>query len=234
MTLPLLLLLWVGALFVLLGGERLGLPESLVVNLNSMYITLFLPQALFLAIVAGRAWAFVGRRVGRSPAGWPLAGAAGLVLGLLAIFGWRQQINILNPQTILALPQDTAALSWAGDNLPDDARVAVNAWRWLGATWAGSDGGAWLVPLTGRAATTPPVDHIYNVELFAEVRAFNEAAMAVVDWSDPTTADWLARQGVTHVFVGRRGGFFDPAALARNPGLDMIYQQDGTFVFAVK
>lgn len=69
-TLPLLLLLWVGALFVLLGGERLGLPESLVVNLNSMYITLFLPQALFLAIVAGRAWAFVGRRVGRSPAGW--------------------------------------------------------------------------------------------------------------------------------------------------------------------
>ena len=233
-TLPLLLLLWVGALFVLLGGERLGLPESLVVNLDSMYITLFLPQALFLAIVAGRAWAFVGRRVGRSPAGWPLAGAAGLVLGLLAIFGWRQQINILNPQTILALPQDTAALSWAGDNLPDDARVAVNAWRWLGATWAGSDGGAWLVPLTGRAATTPPVDHIYNVELFAEVRAFNEAAMAVVDWSDPTTADWLARQGVTHVFVGRRGGFFDPAALARNPGLDMIYQQDGTFVFAVK
>ncbi|MBP6016388.1 MAG: hypothetical protein KA586_06680 [Candidatus Promineofilum sp.] len=231
---PVLLLLWVGALFALLAGERLGLPESLVVNLNSMYITLFLPQALFLAIVAGRVWAFAGRRVGRSPVGLLLAAAAGLVLGLLAVSGWRQQVNILNPQTILALPQDTAALSWANDNLPADARVAVNAWRWLGATWAGSDGGAWLVPLTGREATTPPVDHIYNVALFAEVRAFNEAATAVADWGDPAAAEWLAGQGVTHVFVGRRGGFFDPAALARNPGLEMIYQRDGTFIFAVK
>lgn len=233
-ALPVLLLLWAGALFVLLGGERLGLPESLVVNLNSMYITLFLPQALFLAIVAGRVWAFAGRRVGRSPVGVLLAAAAGPALGLLMVFGWRQQVNILNAQTILAMPEDTAALAWAGGNLPDDARVAVNAWRWLGATWAGSDGGAWLTPLTGRETTTPPVDHIYNAALFAEVRAFNEAASAVADWGDPAAAEWLAGQGVTHVFVGRRGGFFDPAALARNPRLEMIYQRDGTFIFAVK
>jgi hypothetical protein len=237
---PIVLVLWVAILFVLLAGERLGLPETLVVNLNSMYISLFLPLALFLATVAGKVWWWVGRW-GRRPAvnrrreWWvTIAGlSAGLALGLLALFGWRQQVNILNPQTILALRQDTAALAWAGEQLPDDALVAVNAWQWLGATWAGSDGGAWLVPLTGRQTTTPPVDHIYNPDLFAEVRAFNEAATITADWSDPDAAKWLRDQGVTHIFVGARGGIFDPARLSRNPDLHLLFHQEGTFVFEV-
>jgi hypothetical protein len=197
-----------------------------------MYITLFLPLALFLAIAAGRVWDGLRHQpvVLRAPA----ASIAGGVLALLFVFGWRQQANILNPQTILALPQDEAALAWLDDNLPADARVAVSAWQWLGATWAGSDGGAWVVPLSGRESTTPPVDHIYNLDLFARSRAFNEAATAVTDWSDPAAAAWLAEQGVTHVFVGRRGGFFDPAALSRNPSLQTFYAQDGVFIFALK
>jgi hypothetical protein len=237
---PLVLLVWVASLFALLAGERLGLPETLVVNLNSMYISLFLPLALFLAIVAGEVWRWVARW-GRRPAivrrreWWVTIGglAAGVALGLLALFGWRQQVNILNQQTILALQQDIAPLVWAGEQLPNDALVAVNAWQWLGATWAGSDGGAWLVPLTGRQATTPPVDHIYNPDLFAQVRAFNEAASAEDDWSDPTAAAWLLEKGVTHIFVGARGGIFDPARLSRNPALRLLFSQEGTFVFEV-
>ena len=118
-------------------------------------------------------------------------------------------------------------------NLPPDARVAVNAWQWLGVTWAGSDGGAWIVPLTRREATTPPVDHIYDAGLFEQVRAFNEAAMARDDWSGPAAADWLREQGVTHVYAGQRGGPLDPAELSRNPGLSLLFQSEGTFVFAV-
>jgi hypothetical protein len=240
---PLLLALWVGVLFLLLAGGRLGLPETLVVNLNSMYITLFLPLALLLAIVAGRAWSggerWLNRRLtanGRPPGVGRglMAVGAGIALGLLLVFGWRQQTNIINPQTILALPEDVAALAWIDDHLPAGARVAVNAWQWLGVTWAAGDGGAWLTPLTGREATTPPIDHIYNRDLFAQVRAFNEAASAVEDWSDPAAAGWLAGEGVTHVFVGRRGGFFDPAELSRNPRLSRLYAQDGTFVFAMQ
>ena len=235
---PFLLAIWVGALFILLAGKRLGLPETLVVNLNSMYITLFLPLAFMLAIVAQRLWSWAGRfdrlaGFGRAPSVLkmliPLAG--GVAVGLLALFGWRQQINIINPQTVLALPEDEAALAWVGDNLPPDAKIAVNAWQWLGATWAGSDGGAWIVPLTGLQTTTPPVDHIYNRELFTEVQDFNAAASAVEDWSEPEMAGWLAAQGVTHVFVGQRGGTFDPAELTRNPAMTVRYHQGGVFVF---
>lgn len=235
---PLLLIIWVGTLFILLAGGRFGLPETLIVNLNSMYITLFLPLALLLAIVADRSWRSLA---GRLPTGRAvsllaplMAAPVGVLLGMLLLFGWRQQINILNRQTILAMPEDVPALTWVGDELPADARLAVNAWRWSGATWAGSDGGAWLVPLTGLATSTPPVDHIYNRELFAEVRAFNEAATTIEDWSDPAAADWLAEQGITHVFVGARGGYFDPARLSRNPALEMVFHHDGTFVFAVR
>ena len=246
---PLLLLLWVGVLFGLLAGERLGLPETLVVNLNSMYITLFLPLALLLSIVAGRITnyelrmtneesEFVTRHssfvIWRSAVATSLAVLGGVALALLLLFGWRQQVNILNRQTILALPEDVAVLAWIDANLPAEARVAVNAWQWLGQTWAASDGGAWIVPLTGREATTPPIDHIYNRELFAAVRAFNEPALAIEDWSDPSAAGWLAEQGVTHVLIGQRGGYFDPAELSRNPALDLLYRREGTFVFAVR
>jgi len=278
-TFPLLLLAWVAALFLLLAGDRLGLPETLVVNLNSMYITLFLPLALLLSIVVERTWWLIAddrrqttdgrpptadrRRPSadrqamgdeppmindqrafhrallaagggrRSVVGGLLPIAAGLALALLALFGARQQANILNPQTILALPQDMAALEWMAANLPADARVAVNAWQWLGVTWAGSDGGAWIVPLTGREATTPPVDHIYDANLFAQVRAFNDTAMADRDWSDPAAAGWLRDQGVTHVYAGQRDGPFDPAELSRNPNMTLLFQSEGTFVFRV-
>lgn len=238
---PLALVGWVGALFLLLAGERLGLPETLVVNLNSMYISLFLPISLFLAIVAGETWRWIGRGLRRVEGrvwgeGFVIvaAMAAGVGVGLLTMFGWRQQINILNQQTILALPQDMAGLAWISENVPEDALIAVNAWQWLGATWAGSDGGSWILPLTGRQTTTPPVDHIYNSDLFAWVRTFNETAFAVEDWSQPSAAEWLRAQGVTHIMVGARGGFFDPAELSRNPLLEQIFQHDGVFIFAFK
>lgn len=237
---PLFLLAWVASLFVLLAGERLGLPETLVVNLNSMYITLFLPLSLFLAIVAGAAWrraaiALRARRTRRDTPYWPVVAgiAAGIALGVLALFGWRQQVNILNRQTILAMPADIAGLAWLDGNLPPDARIAVNAWQWFGSTWAGSDGGAWITPLTGLTTTTPPIDHIYNPTLFAEVRAFNEGAIAVEDWSDPAAARLLSEKGITHIYVGQRGGYFDPAELARNPLLTRIYDHNGVFIFAV-
>jgi hypothetical protein len=240
-TFPIILVAWVGTLFLSLAGERIGLPETLVVNLNSMYISLFLPLSLFLAIVAGELWRWAGRidhhvKSTALRTGLTLVAAlsAGIALGLLAMFGWRQQINILNQQTILALPQDRAGLDWVSENLPVDALVAVNAWQWLGATWAGSDGGAWLVPLTGRQSTTPPVDHIYDPDLFARVREFNETAFAVEDWSQPSAAEWLRGQGVTHIMVGARGGYFDPAELSRNPALERVFGQDGVFIFKIK
>lgn len=230
--LPAVLLAWVGLLFGLLFSDRLGLPLPSLFNLNSMYIILFVPLAMFLGIVGEQIWAWL---VGRTrPWSWVGYGLGGALFAALLLFGVRQQIAILNPQTLLALPEDVPAMRWLEENVPQEAAIAVNSWRWLGETWAASDGGAWLLPLTGRMVSTPPIDHIYNAELFADVRAFNEAATAVTDWSDPAQAAWLHEQGITHIFVGKRGGFFDPAKLHSNERLEMLYGRDGVFIFAVR
>ena len=228
--LPLTLAVWMALVLGLLSGRVPGLPAVWLINLNSAYIMLFVPLGLGLAAVAGRVWRWLGGQH------WLLQmlayAPAGALLGALLLFGGRQQITILNPTTVLARPADLAGLDWVAANVPADATVAVNSWRWLGSSWAGSDGGAWLLPLTGRATTTPPADYIYSRELARQVAQFNETA-EVMDWRSPAGAEWLRSQGVSYIFVGQRGGFFDPAALARNPALALRYSYDGVFIFAV-
>ncbi len=228
--LPALLVTWVATLFLLLAGHRLGLPETYLVNPNSMYIILFVPTGLFLAITGNRFWRWMQKWW------WPLQTGGwllgGVILTAVFLYGIRQQITILNPQTMLAWRADLPALSWVNEHVPETAVFAVNSWRWLGTTWSGSDGGAWLVPLTRRQSTTPPADYIYNPDLARQVKAFNETAVQL-DWSTPQAINWLTKQGVTHIFVGAKGGFFDPATLAQNPQLKTIYQQNGAFIFQI-
>ncbi|HSH01628.1 MAG TPA: hypothetical protein VLL52_03855 [Anaerolineae bacterium] len=231
-TLPLAVLLWVVATLVAVSGRRVGLPETNLLNLSSLYISLFWPAALLLGI-GGYAW---GRWLGRQRWLWQVVGY-GLVGGGVAIvgwYGWQQQGMIINPQTVLAEPADVAGWAWVDENLPAEAKVGVNGWQWLGNTWAVNDGGAWVLPLTGRMVSTPPVDYIYNRGLAEEVRAFNGEAVAVADWTEPTSIRLFHEYGITHLFVGSRGGLWDPADLIENPNVWLLWGEDGAFVFAVR
>lgn len=225
------LLIWVGLLSLGLAGRRLGLPETWLINVNSLYIALFLPLSILLGIGAQQLWRWWRWR------GWLVQTlgyvATGALLAALTLFGVRLQITIINPDTILARPEDMPAIDWADEHLPPQAKVAVNAWRWLGNAWAAQDGGAWLLPLAGLATTTPPVDYMYSLPLFNEVIAFNTAAQQVQDWSSADSAELLRQYHITHVFVGKRGGFFNPAALSRNPVLTTLYDRDGVFIFGL-
>ncbi len=229
---PLILAIWTGLLLLALSGDHLGFVALPLLNLNSYYITTFLPLALFLGSVGSQLWRWLRQQ--SEPvfvAGLLLLGTVGTAVTL---FGVQQQITILNEQTLLAQNEDAAALDWLAANLPADAKVAINSWLWLGNAWSGSDGGAWIVPLTGRQSSTPPADYTYSRDLVALVNPFNEAATAVPDWRLPETAVWLREQGMTHIFVGAKGGFFDPAALLQNPGVEMIYGRNGVFIFKLK
>ena len=230
--LPVVLLVWVLLVGGLLASDRLGLPGTTLINLNSAYIVAFVPLALLLAVVASRLWRWLNGRLQLLDAVVAMVAGAGLTAILL--FGLRQQITILNAATILARAPDEPGLAWLDENLPQQATVAVNSWLWLGNTWAGSDGGAWIVPLTGRASTTPPADYIYDRDLAQQVSQFNEAVNEWSNWSDPAAAQWLKEQGVSHIYVGKKGGHFEPDALARNPEMRQLYGSDGVFIFEIQ
>lgn len=233
---PLFLVIWAGVTAVLLSGSRLGLPETSLINVNSAYIVLFVPLALLLGIVGERIWQWLVQRY------WLIGAAVALIVGAggmaAALFGLHQQITILNSETILAWPPDEAGLAWLVENVSPkakmpEAKFAVNAFHWLGTTWAGQDGGAWIVPLTRQESTTPPADYIYDSSLAIAVSEFNDQASQWGNWADPLVAAELRQQGVTHLFIGARGGFIDPAELAHNPEMEMLFGQDGVFVFAL-
>ncbi|MCP5097211.1 MAG: hypothetical protein GY943_16815 [Chloroflexi bacterium] len=231
-SLPLALIGWVGLLFLLLS-DFANIPKIMgVININSMYITLFFPLAVYLSHLFTQ----LQRTAKRLPITIQglLAILAGAGFCALFLFGVHQQITILNEQTILAYPADLDGLKWIDDNLPDDAKIGVNSWKWLGNTYAGADGGAWIVQLTGRESTTPPADYIYNREYAAVVNGFNETAVTTNNWSTASSAQWLRDQGVTHIYVGAKGGFFDPSILAHNPEMQQLYAHDGVFIFKLK
>jgi hypothetical protein len=65
------------------------------------------------------------------------------------------------------------------------------------------------------------------------VGEFNEWAGKWGNWADPLVAEQLRAEGVTHLFIGARGGFMEPAELAKNPEMRLLYGKDGVFVFAL-
>ena len=235
-----LLMIWVTLLFLLLFGRKLCLPflnpavclpETWVVNLNSMYISLFLPLSILLAHSVTWLWdALQAQGVRIRVIGYV---AIGILLMKTVLFGIPYQIQVLNEQTILAESADRVAIDWINENLPPTAKIGISSWLWLGSTWAGQDGGAWILPLTGRMTTTPPVDYSYDAKLSEEVNRWNEQASKLEDWSTPSATQFLRDSGVTHLYVGARGGYLESAELSANPDLTLLFAYDGTFIYGV-
>ena len=226
--------LWMGAVLLLTAGTNLhpNLPTLLPeVSINSAYISLFVPLSIVLGMMIVSIHHFVAKQ--HWLAHLSLYITWGALFTSLILFGVPHQLNILNDSTRLGRSADIAALTWLEEHTPTQAKIAHSSWKWLGETWAGQDGGAWIVPLTGRMSTAPPIDHVYSPELFAQVRNFNEMAHAIEDWSTPATADFLRQHEVDYIFVGEKGGYFDPAELSRNDSLTLVYQHEATFIFAV-
>ncbi|MFH1084594.1 MAG: hypothetical protein V1772_02360, partial [Chloroflexota bacterium] len=240
----LLVPVWTALCFVPANPPWLGLPNTWFLHNTAVFISYWVPVGLLLGWLvaelaegAARGLAWLARRWGGSAAGarwavgWVLLGA------LLALGGWRawQTMDVLNLKTALVSAEDYQALQWARDHTPADARFLINTWRWQGELRAGSDAGAWL-PLVADRQTSLPCA-LYAQADRAAVRAINGLASAVEEapaLDAPALLERLAEAGITHAFVGSRGGRLMPKELDASPHYRLLYALGPTRIYALQ
>lgn len=158
---------------------------------------------------------------------------AALVAGLAS--GLRLSA-LVDPKPYLGVA-DRAALDWMRRELPADALVLANpfGFSWSKTSVQGSDAGLWIPLLAGKHSTVPPLP-AYNEKL-ADPRYLDDlrelALGPVFRGADMPPEEWdkLEAAGVTHIFVGSRGGALDVAQLLASTRLEPLFHQDGVWVF---
>jgi hypothetical protein len=220
---------WAAFVVIAANPRTFHLPLNIWVNNDSVAIAIFLPAT----ILAGYALAQIGdlARFDR----WPAIGRylAGSVVVALALSQTPSLLSVVNPCCYIGKSADLVAMAWIRQNTPSDSRFIVNAYRWSGPIWAGSDAGYWLPVLADRATTAPPLFYAAGPPTGAgEVDRI--AASVEMSSADPSRLFDLARQiGARYVYVGTQGGPIDPFALAADSRFRVAYRRDGAWVFDV-
>ncbi len=183
----------------------LSLPLGLVLGpfrSDHFSLALFLPVVCLSAclLVWGGDW--LGPRLPRKA--W---GTTAVLLVCAALLGGGAWLNRepVNASTILADENDLAALEWIEDHLPLDARFFINTTGWGYGLYRGMDGGAWILPYTGRWSLAPTIFYTFSGE--------EQTYKPWIDWSERASG----LNGCTEEFK----------ALASEAGLNYLYLREG-------
>ena len=226
------LMVWVVLLLLLASLGPLGLPGGGFVNFVSIEIMLFLPMAVLGGYLVSQfltAWREI--LLPRQEAMY--RGTISAIAIAVALLGAWTLPSILNADNVLLREADRQAMAWIQENTPEDARFLVNPLYWSNHLYTGNDGGYWIGPLAGRQTIPPPL--LYGLGSEAEIAAINDACASVIARAEDAEALWILLQdlGVSHVFIGARGGVLSVQVLEDSDRYHSLYAQDGVWVFQV-
>lgn len=222
----------IGAPLLLINPWLVRLPATWLINNDAVTISLFLPISVLIGGGAAGALAVIRRRNDRF--GRAIGPIAALLTLAVALWGGWQLRDVLNRSTVFATAADLTAIAWVEANTPPDARFLINAAPWLGAADRGVDGGWWLLPLTGRWTSTPPVMFIYGEP--ADIAATRERSRTVINFQPGQEAlieALIAREGIDYVYFGPQPGPLRPELFRERPGFQVVYEHDGVTILAV-
>jgi hypothetical protein len=135
---------------------------------------------------------------------------------IIAFLAAREILPILNPITLLIRQADKPALAWIQEHVPEDETILINPFFWGYNLYAGSDGGFWITPLTGRKTLPPPV--LYGLDAKSpRIKEINLICQEVIDHSQDAEAlsALLKGQGIRYIYIGARGGVISANALGK-------------------
>jgi hypothetical protein len=231
--------LWVVIAVLITNPTILGFPSTWLVNNASLAISLFVP----LAILGGYFLASF-LQPPTSNLQPPILNLKQLmlaiVIALIALWGAWGMLSVVNPGTVLTTRDDVAAMDWIRRHLPPDARFLINVRHWQGGTYVGTDGGYWIPLLTGRDTILPPAIYIYGSAEYVEgINNLAEAVVAIESFDEESTRQLLDDSGVTHVYIGARGGSITLQMLgnpqvARSPYCRPVYSNGAVWIFQLQ
>jgi hypothetical protein len=225
------MLLWVVGLFVAANPYWLGLPGTGEVSNHAVLIGLYIPVSVCIGLL-GVAFLELAPRIA------PLARAVLAVAIVLAgVWGAGEMGGVVNPYFALVTAEDLQALAWVKGNTPAEARFLVNSEAaYGGGTEVGTDAGWWIPLLASRQNTLPPLVYVNEDSATPGYAAsVHQFAKTVRDGAAGSSSvlESLRAAGVTHVFVGARGGYLKPRDMAALPDYETLYHQGNVWVFRV-
>ncbi len=225
--------LWVVIAVLITNPTILGFPSTWLVNNASLAISLFVP----LAILGGYFLAsFLQPPTSNLQPPIPNLKQLmlAIVIALIALWGAWGMLSVVNPGTVLTTRDDVAAMGWIRRHLPPDARFLINVRHWQGGTYVGTDGGYWIPLLTGRDTILPPAIYIYgSAEYVKGINNLAEAVVAIESFDEESTRQLLDDSGVTHVYIGARGGSITLQMLVGSPDYRPVYSNGAVWIFQV-
>ncbi len=184
-------------------------------------IALFLP----ISLAAGGVLAWLTGQL--TPARWSLPATAALI-AVGGIWGALATKDTVSSVTVLATPADVAAMAWITRNTPPDALFAINVRPWFSETYVGTDGGYWLTALTDRQAIIgPTIASPRGVKQLEVLAGWSRTC----DMDNPAIRVALRAAGVTHIYIGDKGGHLCPEHLRNRAFVQLLYAKDQVNIF---
>jgi hypothetical protein len=231
--------LWAGLCTLIPNLHWLGLPDVWLVNNTTVAISFWLPAGVLTGYLLGDLARLAGAHLQRLHRGASRRGHTRGLLGAamvlaLALWGSWLHLDVVNASTVIVQPEDVVAAEWVRAELPPDAVVLINSTHWSNSARRGSDGGWWLPLLANRQVTLPSLLYIQGHRRRAlEINAFASAVEQAPDYCDAGFVTTLREAGVTHVYVGAKGGPLTPARLESCLAYVTLYRQGPVRVYAL-
>lgn len=217
---------WSLALFLLSlpWGLRFGSFRS-----DHFVIVLFLPisilSAYFLGYFARKIYRILKKK-------WLEQMVIATFCISLSVIGIWQTKDVINKSTVFVDTADYAALLWIDENLPANARFFINTTSWGFGLYRGVDGGAWIMPFTGRWSLVPTIFYPFgrDVTFANQIKDWNQRASHLSDCSQELFAIIQEAQ-LSHVYLHKGKGTLQAEALVSCPGFNLVYERDGVSIW---
>lgn len=212
-----------------------ALPWGLVLKpfrFDHYAIVLFLPIVLLSTAAFGWLAALLKRL-----SNLPLMEHIILIVVCLScvLWGALEEPDVINQTTVLADQADLEALQWIDANVSGDARFFINTTNWGYGTSRGVDGGAWILPYTGRWSLAPTLFTTFSADAQykQQIRDWGKAAQTITDCT-PEFWSLVADADLSHIYLHQKRGGLQANALQTCQNLELIYDKGAISVWEIQ